>query len=76
MRRREFTTLLGSAAGVPALAVDLVRWAVTVIAVPSVAVHAARRATSTIPIVFLTGRDPIQSGPVASLDRPGGNVKA
>jgi ABC-type uncharacterized transport system substrate-binding protein len=58
----------------PALAADLVRRRVAAIIASNIATQVAKAATSTIPIVFVSAFDPVESGLVSSLARPSGNV--
>ena len=65
----------GNAARLPELAADLVRLKVDLIlARSSMFVQPAKEATSSIPIVFVIHADPVGTGHVASLARPGGNI--
>jgi len=73
--RIEFRTAQNHPDRLPGLAEELVQLKVDVIVVNvTVAAQAAKRATSTIPIVMTTVADPVASGLVASLAHPGGNV--
>ncbi len=65
----------GKADRLPALAVELVRLKLDVIvATTTPSVLAVKKASATIPIVFVSVADPVASGLVASLARPGGNI--
>jgi putative ABC transport system substrate-binding protein len=67
----------GSTEPLASLATELVRLKVDVILVaPNPSIMAAKRATSTIPIVMTYGTEPVANGFAASLARPGGNVTA
>jgi putative ABC transport system substrate-binding protein len=70
----ELRSAEGHANRLPALAAELIQRPVAVFIGNTDSVRAAKAATTTVPLVFVTGFDPVNDGLVASLNRPGGNV--
>ena len=70
----EFRSAEGHTDQLPGLVAELVRLPVAVFVCNVTAASAAKAVTSSVPIVFATGGDPVREGLVASLNRPGGNI--
>jgi ABC transporter substrate binding protein len=70
----EYHSAEGQNDWLPSLVAEMIRRPVAVIIGNSAAASAAKAATTTVPIVFAYGGDPVRDGLVASLNRPGGNV--